>query len=156
MTHSNYHFITHWQIKGRIQTVYDVLTDGANYARWWKPAYVSSEEIKPNVIRSKVRAKLPYTLTFVTEPVRENAPYEIEIKSSGDLVGTGLWTLKREGEFVLLEFTWGVRAEKPWVRYLSSFLKPLFRWNHDWVMSTGGKALQAEVRRRETLSMRPQ
>ncbi|MBI3541040.1 MAG: polyketide cyclase, partial [Deltaproteobacteria bacterium] len=89
--------------------------------------------------------KLPYTLTFTTELVREVPPREIEIKASGELAGRGLWRLEQKGEMAHITFLWDVRTERPLMRLLSPLLKPLFSWNHDWVMKTGEKALQEEV-----------
>ena len=129
--------------------VYEILKDGKSYARWWKPAYVASEQISPDRIRSVVRSKFPYTLIFTTELVRDYPPSEIGIKSLGDLVGTGLWRLRQEGEWTFVIFDWNVRAEKKVIRWLSPFLKPFFRWNHDWVMEMGEAGLQNEVRAQE-------
>ena len=148
MSFSDYHFITHWRIQGSKEIIYQILKDGAGYERWWKPAYVTSTEVGKNKIRSLVRAKLPYTLTFTTEAVREIPYEEFEIRSSGELAGTGLWKFRQVNEWTEIDFYWDVRAEKPLVRWLSLFLKPIFRWNHDWVMKTGETCLQEEVRRR--------
>jgi len=150
MPSSDYHFVTHWRVKGPIQTVFEILKDGKNYAHWWKPAYVSSEEVAPQKVESLVRAKLPYTLRFTSQMIQETPPRELKIRATGELEGTGLWKLKQEGESTLVDFFWDVRANKAVVRWLSFLLKPLFSWNHDWVMNTGEKALQSEIERRKT------
>lgn len=144
---SNYHFVTHWRMQGSIQKVYQVLKEGKNYAKWWRPAYRASDELAPNKVRSIVQAKLPYTLIFTTELVHENPPHAFEIRASGELVGRGLWKLRQERESVEIDFTWDVRAAKPIIRRLSFFLKPFFRWNHDWVMQVGERGLQKEITR---------
>jgi hypothetical protein len=148
MTSSDYHFVTHWRVKGPLQVVFDVLRDGKNYCQWWKPAYVSSKELEPQKVESLVRAKLPYTLRFTSQKIREEPPHELEIRATGELEGAGLWKLKQEGDSVEISFFWDVRANKAVVRWFSFLLKPLFSWNHDWVMRTGEKALQLEVTRR--------
>lgn len=148
MPFSDYHFITRWKIRGPIEKAYQILSDGKNYAAWWRPAYLSTHEISPKKILARVRAKLPYTLSFTTELERQNPPHEFKIRATGELQGTGLWKLKQAGETAEIEFYWDVRAEKPLVRWLSFLLKPLFVWNHDWVMNVGEKALQAEMDRR--------
>ncbi len=144
---SDYHFVTHWKIKGPIQKVYTILSDGAQYARWWQPSYVCSEAMKDGKIKSIVRAKLPYTLAFTTELVSENPPHDFLVKASEELVGTGHWKLKQVGEETHIEFYWDVVATKALVRSLSLFLKPIFKWNHTWVMKNGEKRLQQEVNR---------
>jgi len=147
MPNFDYHFVTHWRVKGPIQKIYEILKDGRSYSRWWRPAYVSSEEVEPRKIEALVRAKLPYTLRFTTEVIHEDPPHEFKIRASGELEGTGLWKLHQDGEMTEVTFFWDVRAQKTLVRWLSFLLKPLFIWNHDWVMKTGETALQAEVNR---------
>lgn len=149
----DYHFITHWRVRGPIQLVYDILKDGEAYSQWWRPAYVSTRAVGPKAIRSLVRAKLPYTLDFTTEAVRENPPTELEIRATGELSGRGLWRLRQEGDWTVIEFYWDVRAEKFLVKLLSPLLKPLFRWNHDWVMRVGEEGLQREIEHRSSLRL---
>ncbi len=145
---SEYHFITHWSIRGPIGVVFEILRDGAGYSRWWGPAYRITEEVGPKLIRSVVRARLPYTLEFTSQLVREDPPYELEIHATGELEGRGHWRLSQVGFLTEVVFHWDVRAHKPLIRWFSFLLKPLFRWNHDWVMHLGEKRLQAEVDRR--------
>ena len=152
MGFADYHFVTHWRIKGPIHIVYDILKDGPHYSQWWKPSYVSSSEITDKSGNQKVvctvRARLPYTLTFTTELIREKPPHEILVKSTGELIGTGLWKLRQEKDDTCVEFYWDVKATKPLIRCLSFILKPFFKWNHSWVMRNGEVSLQNEVTRR--------
>jgi hypothetical protein len=151
MSAADYRFVTPWRVRGLRETVYRTLLDGVHYPRWWKPAYISCRELAPKKIEMVVRGKLPYTLTFTTEVIRENPFEEFEVRATGELDGTGLWTLRQDGAFTELVFYWNVRVTKPLVRHFSYFLKPLLVWNHNWVMSTGEKALQEEIfRRRKT------
>lgn len=147
MAFSDYHFITQWNIKGSPARIYEILKEGQNYDRWWKPAYVKTEKVDDKKIQATVRAKLPYTLTFTTELIREIPNQEIEIKSAGELEGNGLWKLEASGDYNSVTFFWDVKATKPLIRWLSFFLKPLFKWNHDWVMKTGENCLQKEIDR---------
>jgi hypothetical protein len=148
MAAHDYQFVTHWKVRGPIRLVYDILKDGEHYDRWWKPAYVRTDVVGNRKVRAMVRAKLPYTLDFTTELVREDPPREIEIRASGELSGRGLWKLEENSGDVAVTFYWDVRAEKPWVKFLSPLLRPLFKWNHDWVMRAGEDRLQSEIDRR--------
>jgi hypothetical protein len=152
MSSSEYHFVSHWRIRGPVRLVYDILKDGENYCQWWRPAYVRTDAFGTKKVRALVRARLPYTLDFTTELVREDPPHEIEIRASGELAGRGLWRLNENSGDVAVTFYWDVHAEKPWVKLLSPVLKPLFRWNHDWVMKTGEGRLQEEMDRRIRVS----
>lgn len=148
MGFSDYHFVTHWRVEGDREVVYEILKDGERYPEWWRPAYVSCRRVGKEAVTALVRAKLPYTLEFTSELVREKRPEEIEIRATGELHGRGLWSLRQSGSFTEVDFHWDVQARKPWVRALSFLLKPLFRWNHDWVMKTGEPCLQEEVSRK--------
>jgi hypothetical protein len=150
MSQHEYHFTTRWRVKGPIQVVYDILKDGPKYADWWRPAYRSSIKVGPEKVASTVRAKLPYTLKFDTELIREQPPKELALRSTGELVGTGLWKLRQVDSYTEVDFIWDVSAEKPIIRRLSFLLKPLFNWNHDWVMKVGERGLQEEVNRRNS------
>lgn len=143
---SSYHFVTHWRIRGAIGRVYAVLRDGAGYSTWWRPAYRLTEDVGSRKVRSVVRGWLPYTLDFTTELVREEPPKEMELRATGDLVGRGLWRLRQSGPVTEVDFFWDVQATKPLIRRLSFLLKPLFRWNHDWVMRVGEMGLQSVIR----------
>ncbi len=143
----DYHFVTRWKIEGRAEDIFEILKDGERYQDWWRPAYLSSERIGEKKVRARVRALLPYTLEFTTELVREERPLELELRSTGELEGKGVWRLRPNGAITEVEFYWDVRANKPLLRWLSFLLKPLFRWNHDWVMSTGEARLQEKVNR---------
>lgn len=160
MSYSSYHFVTHWKVRGGIHLVFEILRDGENYSQWWRPAYVSSRVVGlqgGHKVHCLVRAKLPYTLSFTMELAHEKPPYELELRATGELVGRGLWRLREAGELTEIEFQWDVRAEKTLVKWLSPILRPLFHWNHDWVMRMGQIGLQEEVERRGSLRIsRPQ
>lgn len=148
MAWSDYHFVTHWKIRGDAADIYKILKDGENYQDWWRPAYVRTERVGEKKVRALVRAWLPYTLEFTTELVGEQPPRELELRSTGELEGRGVWKLQPNGSFTEVDFFWDVRANKRLLRGLSFVLKPLFKKNHDWVMAQGEPCLQAELERR--------
>jgi hypothetical protein len=49
---------------------------------------------------------------------------------------------------VQVEFDWRIDADKPLLRYGSPELKPIFNWNHRWVMARGEESLRLVLRRR--------
>lgn len=147
MSAADYRFVTRWRIRGPRTLVYKIISEAEAYPRWWKPAYVACEKVGEKDIRATVRARLPYTLTFTTHLTEEKPPEGFTFRATGELDGTGSWRLQEDGSLTRVEFFWNVRATKPLVQRLSFFLKPLFVWNHNWVMNTGEKALQIEVDR---------
>ena len=66
---SEYHFITHWQVEGEVQEVYDIITDVASLTRWWPSVYLDVTVLDPGDEygigkRASLYTKgwLPYTL----------------------------------------------------------------------------------------------
>jgi len=150
MAFSDYHFVTHWKIQGKAEEIYEILRDGERYQEWWRPAYVKTEKVGDQKVRALVRALLPYTLEFTTELVREVKPLELELLSTGELEGKGVWKLEPNGANTAVTFYWDVRTNKRLLRWLSFLLKPLFKRNHDWVMRQGEPCLQEELQRRHS------
>ena len=75
-------------------------------------------------------------------------PFGFKFRASGDLDGSGKWTLQQEGDWVHVELVWTVEIQKLVVKQLSYGLKPLLIRNHRWAMECGERGLQNEVRRR--------
>jgi hypothetical protein len=36
-------------------------------------------------------------------------------------------------------YEWNVATTKPWMNLIAPIARPVFQWNHDWVMSRGGE-----------------
>jgi hypothetical protein len=83
--------------------------------------------------------------------VEQRRPNGFTINAFGELEGTGIWTFEQDGDFVSITFDWQVSATKPLLKHSSFILKPLFSWNHDWVMNRGERHLQTELDRRKQL-----
>ncbi len=152
---NEYHFVTHWRIKAQIAEVYEVLRDPLSYPDWWKGLYLRTVELKPGdqgdigrVVGFEMRGWLPYTLRWQLRCTEANKPYHFASDSSGDFVGRGVWTFQQDGEWADVTFDWKIRAEKPFLRYFSFLLKPLFIANHNWVMKTWEEGLRSELKRR--------
>ena len=43
-------------------------------------------------------------------------------------------------------YEWNVRTTKPWMNLLAPIARPVFAWNHDWVMRNGGEGLAEAAR----------
>ncbi|HET7077054.1 MAG TPA: hypothetical protein VFM49_06335 [Chloroflexia bacterium] len=71
MASNDYHFFTHWRVRGDIAEVYTILAEGANIARWWPAAYREAHPVDlgdgqegRNAVYMVARGWLPYTLGF--------------------------------------------------------------------------------------------
>jgi hypothetical protein len=38
-------------------------------------------------------------------------------------------------------YEWNVATTRPWMNVLAPITRPVFAWNHDWVMRNGGEGL---------------
>lgn len=155
MASNDYVFLTEWRVDAPRDLVYDILSDGGDYPRWWPEVYLAARVERPadgGDIGTKVhlhtKGWLPYTLTWTAETVRIDRPAGFEISAVGDFNGKGIWTFTEEGATTHIRFDWILRAEKPLIRAFSFCLKPIFKWNHRWAMERGYERLQKEIARR--------
>lgn len=155
MPANQYQFQTVWRVGAPRAVLYEILKEGQSYPRWWPDVYLTARFTpsgRADHVGDRVdlltKGWLPYRLHWTAATERLSPPERIEISASGDFVGEGSWQLEPEGETTRITFDWRIRADKPLLRLLSPILKPLFRWNHHWAMSTGLPRLQAEARRR--------
>lgn len=154
MTTNDYHFITHWRVKGSVQEVADVLGNADDLVRWWPSVYLDVKTLKHGderglgkVVDLYTKGWLPYTLRwhFTVTEISANG---FTLEAHGDFEGRGIWTFKQEGVWVNIVYDWKISAEKPLLRYFSFIMKPLFSANHRWAMERGEESLRLELARR--------
>lgn len=47
MSANEYHFITHWRVKGTLREVSDILGDALSLTRWWPSVYLAVKQLEP-------------------------------------------------------------------------------------------------------------
>lgn len=154
MAAPEYHFVTTWRVRGTLEEVGAVFTNGPDLTRWWPAVYLDVRELEPGdttgvgtTIGMYTKGWLPYTLRwqFRVSEVRQDG---FTLDASGDFVGRGIWTFAQEGPNVIITYDWKIRAVKPLLRYLSFILRPIFAANHQWAMAKGEQSLNLELERR--------
>jgi uncharacterized protein YndB with AHSA1/START domain len=158
-----YEIESQWRVLGAIGDVYAVLTDAEALPRWWPAAYSKVAIVAEGdpatgagqVTDIVTRGVLPYDVTWRLEVLETRAPDLIRVKASGDVTGLGTWRLNESDGAVELSYLWRVRVGKPWMRTFERLLKPVFTWNHNWVMRRGELGLRAELARRTVLPQQP-
>jgi hypothetical protein len=149
-----YHFVSHWLVKGEINEVVAVICDGAGLASWWPSGFVSASRLSVGdddglgaqfLLRS--RGRFPYVLQW-TLTVSEITLDSFTITATGDSNGRGVWKFEPRGPVVAITFDWKVQVNKKIVRYLTPVLRPAFSANHRWVMARGQESLVLELERR--------
>lgn len=155
MASNDYHFITHWHVRGTRDEVGRILADGPGLVRWWPSVYLEVRQLKAgdaNGLGAEVdlytRGWLPYTLRWWFRVVDSHPPEGFTIEAHGDFEGRGIWTLEQHGDWVDITYDWLIRADKPLLRNFSWLMKPIFAANHRWAMARGEESLKLELARR--------
>jgi len=150
-----YRFVSSWSVLGTPEEVSDVLSDPLELSRWWPSVYLDVEPIEAGDdrgvgrrVRVRSRGFLPYTLDWELRVTESDRPRGFAVEAAGDLEGRGVWTFEPAGARTLATYDWRVRAEKPLLRILSPFFRPLLAANHRWAMRRGEESLELELARR--------
>jgi carbon monoxide dehydrogenase subunit G len=142
----SYSFVTVWRLPFPPGRVWDELNRPERYAEWW-PNIVEYESLTPGQTgvgcraRRAVRGALPYTLRYSTVITAMVPPREVAYDAEGDLNGWGRFVVEPDGQGTIVTFDWHVSTTGHAMNLLAPLLKPVFAWNHNWVMERGRRGL---------------
>jgi uncharacterized protein YndB with AHSA1/START domain len=144
-----YRFLTTWLLDADRERVWGAIYEQESWPRWWRG--VEAVEVLEEGDEGGVgklsrliwRSRLPYELVFDARTTRVERPHLIEAHASGELAGTGRWRLFEDEGATAVLYEWNVGTTKAWMNLLAPLARPLFAWNHDWVMARGGEGLAA-------------
>lgn len=144
---AEYHFVSIWPINAPIERVWEEIHHAERWPSWW--TYVAGvEELEPGAadgtgkrMRLLFRTRLPYTLGFDVRVTRVHPPSELVAEATGELAGTGRWTLTPVAGGTVVRYNWDIRTTRRWMNLLAPVARPVFRWNHDELMRAGGQGL---------------
>jgi uncharacterized protein YndB with AHSA1/START domain len=144
---TEYRFLTTWVLAAERERVWDALHDSADWPQWWR-GVERVEEIEPGgadgvgqLSRYTWKSKLPYELVFDMRTTRVERPHLTEGEATGELAGIGRWRLYEDDGTTAVVYEWSVHTTKAWMNLLAPLARPVFAWNHDWVMAHGGEGL---------------
>ena len=150
---AEYEFLTAWLIEAPVERVWAELFDVGSWPQWWK-GVTDARELEPGgadgvgkVFTISWRSFLPYDLSFTTTVTRVDEPYVMEGQAVGELSGTGRWRLFEHEDLTAVTYEWNVRTTKAWMNALAPLARPVFQWNHDYVMRRGGEGLKIRLGR---------
>ena len=146
-----YSFITKWQIKAPVQSVWDAIFYSKEWPNWWK-GVVAVKELEPNdaaglngISEYTWKSALPYTLSFNMKLLERDELKRLYGEAFGELEGNGTWLFEEKDGISYVQYNWNVYTNKAWMNYLSFVLKPAFRYNHDVVMRWGAEGLAKKL-----------
>jgi hypothetical protein len=141
MDWNRYRFRARWSLPAPPGVVYPVLERAEDYPRWW-PQVRAVDRIDDTSGVIRIRASLPYVLTFTAREVRRDPVAGVlEIAMTGDLEGWARWTLTVDGSGTLARYDQEVDLNRPSLRRFAVLGRPVFRLNHALMMRAGRRGL---------------
>jgi hypothetical protein len=144
---AEYRFLTTWLIDAPCNACWEVIEDATAWPEWWR-GVVRVEELDSggeNRVGSRYliqwRSLVPYPIEFEFTVDRVERPLLMEGHARGELNGTGRWRLWTQEDITAVTYEWNVATTRRWMNLLAPIARPVFAWNHDWVMTRGGEGL---------------
>ena len=144
---ASYEFLTTWVLDAPREDVWDAIWESELWPEWW-PGVVEAVELDPGTPcgigrrgRYAWRSRIPYPVRFEVVATEVERPFTLGGEATGDLEGTGVWSFDELGGATTVTYAWRVQTTKRWMNAVSPFARPIFRWNHDYVMRQGGRGL---------------
>ena len=144
---AEYHFVSIWQIQAPIERVWEEIYHAERWPSWWKYV-VGVDELEPGAangvgrrLHLLFRTRLPYTLGFDVRVTRVQPPSELVAETTGELEGTGRWTLTSVDGGTRVRYNWDIRTTRRWMNLLAPVGRQAFSWNHDELMREGAQSL---------------
>ena len=146
-----YEFVTIWRVKAPLDKVWNEIYHSEKWPEWWRGVEKVTELKKGDdlgigsVRRYTWKSVLPYRLSFDMETVRVEPMSVMVGIARGELDGRGVWNLSKDGKYTTARYDWQVDTTKPWMNLITPIARPLFKWNHDIVMSWGARGLAGRL-----------
>lgn len=151
----SFHFVDRWTVEATAAEAVEVFADHAAAGRWWPSTFLVAEQVEPGqadgtgrTIRALTAGFLPYRLQVIIRLVEIRNDNRYTLAFSGDLTGLTQVTTAQRGELLDLFFESRLAPTKPVVRFLMPVFKPLYVWNHNWLMSRGERSIGLEIAKR--------
>lgn len=144
---ADYAFLTTWLLDSPREPVWEAIYAQERWPEWWR-GVEAAEELRSGdgdrvgaVSRMVWRSLLPYRVRFEVTTTRVERPHLMEGRATGELAGTGRWRLYEDDGVTAVLYEWNVATTRAWMNLLAPLARPVFEWNHDWVMARGGEGL---------------
>ncbi len=148
---STFDFCSRWKLAASRETVFEAIDDFKSWADWWPglEEIVETDPGGPDGIgqraSSRWRGPIGYVFRFSVEAVERREPEYLKGLATGDLSGSGAWTLSEYQGWTDVTLDWNVRAERRWMEFLAPVARPIFVHGHDHVMKAGAEGLAGHL-----------
>jgi uncharacterized protein YndB with AHSA1/START domain len=144
---ARYELLSTWLLQAPRGAVWEAIEDASAWPSWWR-GVVSAERVGDGDAdgvgrryRVRWRSAVPYAIGFEFEVLETEAPGYMTGRAVGELEGTGTWRLFEEHGVTAVTYDWRVRTTRAWMNLVAPLARPVFEWNHCWVMARGGEGL---------------
>jgi hypothetical protein len=144
---ADYAFLTTWLLESPREPVWEAIYAQERWPAWWRGVEAADEihhgdgDRVGAVSRMVWRSLLPYRVEFEVTTTRVERPHLMEGRAVGELTGVGRWRLYEHEGITAVLYEWNVATTKPWMNLVAPVARPIFEWNHDWVMKRGAEGL---------------
>ena len=144
---ADYRFLTTWLLHSPREPVWDAVYDQASWPSWWR-GVEEAVEVRPGeesgvgtVSKMVWKSLLPYRVEFEVTTTHVERPRLLQGDAVGELSGIGRWRFYEQDGATAVLYEWNVATSRAWMNLLAPFARPVFEWNHDWVMARGGEGI---------------
>jgi uncharacterized protein YndB with AHSA1/START domain len=144
---ADYAFLTTWLLESPCEPVWEAVYDQARWPQWWR-GVEEAEEVRGGgengvgtVSRLVWKSLLPYRVEFEVTTTQVEPLCLLQADAVGELTGVGRWRFYEEDGITAVLYEWNVATSKAWMNLLAPVARPVFEWNHDWVMARGGEGI---------------
>ncbi len=149
---ADYRFLTTWLLDSPREPVWAAVYDQERWPEWWRGVEEATEVRHGDDRESRVdgvgtvsrmvwKSLLPYRVEFEVTTTRVEHPHLLEGNAVGGLSGVGRWRFYEQDGVTAVLYEWNVSTTKAWMNLLAPVARPVFEWNHDWVMARGGEGV---------------
>jgi uncharacterized protein YndB with AHSA1/START domain len=144
---AGYRFLTTWLLESPREPVWEAIYDQASWPSWWR-GVEEAVEVRPGeengvgtVSKMVWKSLLPYRVEFELTTTHVEPPHLLQADAVGELSGVGRWRFYEEDGVTAVLYEWNVSTSRVWMNLLAPVARPVFEWNHDWVMARGGQGI---------------
>jgi uncharacterized protein YndB with AHSA1/START domain len=144
---ADYEFLTAWLLDSPREPVWEAIYDQASWPSWWRGVEEAVEVCQGEesgvgtVSRMVWKSLLPYRVEFELTTTHVEPPHLLQADAVGELSGVGRWRFYEEDGVTAVLYEWNVATSRAWMNLLAPVGRPIFEWNHDWVMARGGQGI---------------